>query len=167
MAWVEWKSSRLRELGWGTGYDTACASWSMPWLWGRSAWVERLDVVWESPVVWGIVKEDSALRLEFLFDVGKEVSTGLDWCSACGTQSRSDGLLKSSGWGGQENLPGQLDLGGNCRKSGFQVGWLEAEQKGPVGYCLAVVQMRGSQTKHQMQDPAWTLDENMGRQWGQ
>lgn len=106
MAWVEWKSSRLRELGWGTGYDTACASWSMPWLWGRSAWVERLDVVWESPVVWGIVKEDSALRLEFLFDVGKEVSTGLDWCSACGTQSRSDGLLKSSGWGGQENLPG-------------------------------------------------------------
>lgn len=73
----EMKSGRLRELGWDTGYDTGCAFWSTPWVWGRTAWVERLDLVWESLVVWGIGREDPAPCLEFLFVVGREDQTSL------------------------------------------------------------------------------------------
>lgn len=32
-----------------------------------------------------------------------------------------------------------LDLGGGCGKSGFQVRWLEVEQRGPMSCWLAVV----------------------------
>lgn len=43
-----------------------------------------------------------------------------------------------------------LDLGGGCGKSGFQVRWLEVEQRGPMSCCLAVVLVRGVWTKHDM-----------------
>lgn len=43
-----------------------------PGVWGRSVWVDRLEKMRESPVVWPIGWEDTGLSLELLYSEGRE-----------------------------------------------------------------------------------------------
>lgn len=64
----------------------------MPGEWGRSGWVERLDVVWESPG--GSWAPDPSL--EFLFLTDKEVQSRL--MHRCGARARAHGFGERSRW---------------------------------------------------------------------
>lgn len=70
-----WRWRGWNELRWteGTGLLHRMCFPFHAWRVGVPGWVARLDVGWEIPVVWGLVREDPDPSLGFLFVVDKEV----------------------------------------------------------------------------------------------
>lgn len=63
--------------------------------------MERLDMTWESPVVWGVGRDDPGLSLK-----SSTVKARLGYMLVIGLRLNLVGYKKSCRWGGQGYSPG-------------------------------------------------------------